>query len=50
MNREQRQALLLSDHMVKTEDLTEGEMYRIQFLSPSDVNDDYDDTTVIVQL
>ena len=49
MNREQRQALLRSDRMVKTEDLTEGETYCIQHLSPSDA-DDADDTTVIVQL
>ena len=48
MNREQRQALLRSARMVKMEDLTEGQLYRIQHLSPSYVDDDY--TTVIVQL
>jgi hypothetical protein len=36
--------------MVKLEDLTQGEMYRIQHLRPSDADDDDDDTTVIVQL
>ena len=50
MNREQRQALLRSDRMVKTEDLTKGEVYRIQNLSPSYADDDDDDTNVIVQL
>jgi hypothetical protein len=36
--------------MVKTEDLTQGEVYRIQHLSPSYADDDDDDTTIIVQL
>ena len=47
MNREQRQALHLSDRIFKTEDLTQEEMYHIQHLSLSDADDD---TTVIVQL
>ena len=50
MDREQRQALLRSDRMVKTEDLIYGEMYRIHHLSPSYADDDADDTTLIVQL
>ena len=51
MDREQRQALLRSDRNVKTEDLTQGEMYRIHHLSPSYADDDDDDnTTFIVQL
>jgi hypothetical protein len=50
MNREHRQAFLNSGRMVKTEDLREGEMYRIQHLSPSNADFDDDDTTVIVQL
>ena len=49
MSREQRQVLLRSDRMVKIEDLTQGEVYHIQHLSPS-YEDDDDDTTVIVQL
>ena len=49
MNQEQRQALLRSDRMVKTEDFTQGEVYRIQHLSPSYADYD-DDTTAIVQL
>ena len=36
--------------MVMTEDLTKGEMYRIQNLSPSDADDNGDDTAVIFQL
>jgi hypothetical protein len=47
MARKQRQALLRSDRMVKTEDLTQGEMYRIHHLSPSYADDD---DTLIVQL
>jgi hypothetical protein len=50
MNREQRQALLHSDRMFSTEDLTEGEMYHIQHLNPSDADYDDGDTTVIVLL
>ena len=49
MNREQRQVLLRSDSMVKTEDLTPRDVYRIHHPSPSYTYDD-DDTTVIVQL
>ena len=49
MNREQRQALLFSDRMVKMENLTQVEMYRIEHLNHTDT-DDYYDTTVIVQL
>jgi hypothetical protein len=47
MDREKRQALLRSDRMVKTEDLKQGEMYRIQHLSPSYADED---NTLIVQL
>ena len=40
--------------MVKTEDLTQGEMYRIHYLSPfypdDDDDDDDDDTTMIFHL
>jgi len=51
MNREQGQALLRSDRMAKTEDVTQGLMYRIKHLSQSDADDDdVDDTTVFVQL
>jgi hypothetical protein len=49
MDREQRQALLLSDRMVKTEDLIQGQMYRIHHLSPSYDDDDIA-TTLVVQL
>jgi len=48
MNGEQRQELLSSDRMIKTEDLTQGNVYRIHYLSPSYADDD--DTNVIVQL
>jgi len=48
MHGEQRQALLHSDRMIKTEDLTQGDVYRMNHLSPSYADDD--DTTVIVQL
>ena len=50
MNREQRQALLSSNSMVKTEDLTTGELYRIHHLIPSYAYDYDDDTTMTVQL
>ena len=49
MNREERQALLRSDRMVKLESLTQWEKYHIQHLIPSDADDD-DDETVIVEL
>ena len=49
MNREQRQALIRSDRMVKLESLTQVEKYRIQHLNPSHADDD-DDETVIIQL
>jgi len=48
MDREQRQSLLLSGRMVKTEDLTQGEVYRKHHFSPS--YDDDDDTTMKVHL
>ena len=50
MDRKQWQALLRSVRMVKTEDLTQGEVYRIHNLSPSYADDDDGDTTMIVQL
>ena len=49
MDREKRQALLLFDRMVKTEDLTQGQMYRIHHLSLSYDDDDIE-TTLVVQL
>jgi len=48
MDREQWQALLSSDRMVKTEGRTQGKVYRIHHLCPSFPHDDDDDTTMIV--
>ena len=50
MNREHRQELLRSYRLVKTEDLTEMKMYRIQHMSTNDDDDDDDDAAVILYL